>query len=343
MKKFVNIDGNFGRDAIPLAHNALHNPITAEYDKLSFADRLAQIKDHSTPIELEILELFLSVTSGGTMADSSFLDFLRWWALNNYDLTIFKEACLTFKLKDGQSAMARQIFDEAVGTGRLTYQFDAPVASVEDKGSLVVVTTRAGAEYRAKRAISTIPLNVLKDVRFEPPLLPGKRTASEVGHANQCVKVHAEVSNPSLRSFAGWNRGALGMAFGDGTTPAGNTHIVAFGCSYPNLRLEPTAADGREAVEAMSAFAPGEFGDIRRVVFHDWNGDEFARGTWEFLRPGMATEYLDVLRERQGNVLFASADWAMGWRGFIDGAVEDGARAAKELDGELRSCRQGTS
>lgn len=54
----------------------------------------------------------------------------------------------------------------------------------------------------------------------------------------------------------------------------------------------------------------------------------------------MATKYLESLRERQGNVLFASADWSMGWRGFIDGAIEDGARAAMELNKEFSSLKR---
>jgi monoamine oxidase len=48
-------------------------------------------------------------------------------------------------------------------------------------------------------------------------------------------------------------------------------------------------------------------------------------------------KYIDELRERQGNVIFASADWALGWRGFIDGAIEEGARAAIEVKTELQS------
>lgn len=51
----------------------------------------------------------------------------------------------------------------------------------------------------------------------------------------------------------------------------------------------------------------------------------------------MATKYLDDLRKRQGNIVFASADWAIGWRGFIDGAIEDGARAAMEVKKELQA------
>lgn len=56
--------------------------------------------------------------------------------------------------------------------------------------------------------------------------------------------------------------------------------------------------------------------------------------------PHFSFKYLGALRERQGNILFASADWAMGWRGFIDGAIEEGTRAAKAIYGELKDLRQ---
>lgn len=34
------------------------------------------------------------------------------------------------------------------------------------------------------------------------------------------------------------------------------------------------------------------------------------------------------MRAGQGNLFFASSDWALGWRSFIDGAIEEGTRAA---------------
>lgn len=52
--------------------------------------------------------------------------------------------------------------------------------------------------------------------------------------------------------------------------------------------------------------------------------------------PGLVTERLDDLRRRQGNILFANSDWAVGWRSFIDGAIEEGARAAKGVLDDLR-------
>ena len=42
------------------------------------------------------------------------------------------------------------------------------------------------------------------------------------------------------------------------------------------------------------------------------------------------------MRARQGNISFSNADWALGWRSFIDGAIEEGTRAALSLQNDLR-------
>ena len=47
--------------------------------------------------------------------------------------------------------------------------------------------------------------------------------------------------------------------------------------------------------------------------------------------PGMLTSSLSELQRPEGNILFAGADIASGWRGFIDGAIESGATAAQQV------------
>lgn len=49
------------------------------------------------------------------------------------------------------------------------------------------------------------------------------------------------------------------------------------------------------------------------------------------------TLYQEELQSAHGNILFASADWAHGWRAFIDGAIEQGALNAKEVLNHLSS------
>ena len=48
------------------------------------------------------------------------------------------------------------------------------------------------------------------------------------------------------------------------------------------------------------------------------------------------SKYRDELQSRHGNIVFASGDWAHGWRASIDGALEQGTIAAQEITNELR-------
>ena len=95
---------------------------------------------------------------------------------------------LTYKLRDGQSALARRIFDEATAT---------PVKDVVDHGHSVEVTARNGVEvFKARRLVRTVPLNVLHTLAFSPALPTLKTEASLNGHVNQVVKCHPEVGIP---------------------------------------------------------------------------------------------------------------------------------------------------
>lgn len=47
-----------------------------------------------------------------------------------------------------------------------------------------------------------------------------------------------------------------------------------------------------------------------------------------FPAPGLLSTYLKDMRARESNIVFACSDWALGWRSFIDGAIEEGTRAA---------------
>ncbi|KAJ5892050.1 Monoamine oxidase N [Penicillium subrubescens] len=339
-KKFINVDGQFGRSVIPYPHDIEFNMAgVQEYDHMSMAERMAQVSMHLTPLEKNMFEGFLAITHGAKWEEASFFELLRWWALMNYNFPDFMAIGLTYKLRDGQSTLARRIFDEAVATGRLDYTFSTPVKDVVDHGHGVEVTARNGVEvFKGRRLVCTVPLNVLHTLAFTPALPTLKTEASLAGHVNQVVKCHAEVANPEMRSLGATNypSGRLTYTFGDGTTPAGNTHLVAFGSSLPGSHLDPEQ-DIQVTKQAFEAFHPDM--KVQRLVFHNWHKDEFARGAWEWLRPGMTTKYLHALRERHGNVFFASSDSSFGWRGFIDGAIDDGGRVAKIVHDELRVVR----
>lgn len=339
LNKFTNIDGTYGRKTIPLPHDTFRTPESILLDKVSAQDRINDISSTLTPQERAALEASILLASGGTLETTSFHEFLHWWAMCGYSYQGWLDMLITWKFKRGQSTFAIQFFEEALATKRLAYAFNSPVKHIKDTGSKVEVTTRDGRKFQAARVISAMPLNVLNAVSFDPPLSAGKQSALGIGHVNQTVKVHAEISNKDLRSWTGitWLHNELHYAISDGTTPAGNTHIVCFGGQNKHMDPEDDIAKTQRAVSNL--FTPSHYNnaepDIQRLVFHNWSKDEFAKGAWFFSPPGLLSDHLDDMRARHGNIVFANSDWALGWRSFIDGAIEEGERAALEVRRDL--------
>ncbi|KAM3555937.1 hypothetical protein MY1884_005329 [Beauveria asiatica] len=256
---------------------------------------------------------------------------LHWWALSGYTYEGCVNHLVRFKFRGGQSFFAVRFFQEALATGNLSYALSQPVASVEDGAYKITVTTRSGQVFTAKYVISAVPLNVLSSVAFNPPFEEGKATAAKIGHVNQTIKVHAEILDQDLRPFTGisYPHNSLIYGFGDGETPAGNTHVVAFGGQHKHFHPED---DINRTISEFHGFTPMQ---VERGVFHNWCRDEFAKGAWFFPAPGLLASHFDELRARQGNIFFASSNWASGWRSFIDGAIEEGTRAAASVRADL--------
>lgn len=92
-----------------------------------------------------------------------------------------------YRLRDGQTAFARAIFDETVGKG-LAYSFDSPVSEIIDANGTVRVVTERG-EFRAGKVIVTTPLNVSNDIKYFPPLSDTRREAFSTGSVAFAHKV----------------------------------------------------------------------------------------------------------------------------------------------------------
>jgi monoamine oxidase len=105
--------------------------------------------------------------------------------------------------------------------------------------------------------------------------------------------------------------------------------LIAFGPKGADLN----ACD----VDQVSAELRKLFGDLEVVATtgHDWASDEFSRGTWCMFRPGQTTRLLAELQKPEGRVFFAGSDLANGWNGFIDGAIESGIRADREIHARI--------
>jgi lysyl oxidase-like protein 2/3/4 len=74
---------------------------------------------------------------------------------------------------------------------------------------------------------------------------------------------------------------------------------------------------------------------VEAYATHDWMNDPYAKGVWACWGPN-GSRYLEELQKPHGRVIFASADWADGWRGFVDGAIERGQVAVQDVTEMLK-------
>jgi monoamine oxidase len=74
---------------------------------------------------------------------------------------------------------------------------------------------------------------------------------------------------------------------------------------------------------------------VESIIGWDWANDPLALGTWCNFRPGQLAQVLPDLRTTEGRLFFAGRDSAIAWRSSIDGAIEGGYRAARDIDDRL--------
>ncbi|RKL27147.1 hypothetical protein BFJ72_g13380 [Fusarium proliferatum] len=329
------VDGLDSRALMPYPHDPFRKPNPwVRYDHLTIKDRLDQM-DLQTK-ERELFESYISLFGLNSAADTGFTEVLRWYSLSGHSMAGVYELTSFYKLGNGgMTEFARAILNDAP-CDRL---FDTQVSKIDQGQNGVVITAKNGRTISALTVVSTIPLNVLSDIQFSPPLSSLRSEAVQLGQPNMGAKLHFKLRDPEPLWF--------GTASVSDTTPyllafADHTGTKARGPdgTYCVAAVRSNALDDVENVdhaitEFNKAFKPTS--SVQAYLVHDWAKDPFAKGLWSCWAAGSMSKYLPDLQKPHGKVLFASSDFANGWRGFIDGAIESGKRAARDAEAIVRS------
>src|SRR5581483_7362405 len=194
----------------------------------------------------------------------------------------------------------------------------APVTKVKQGVNAVDVTLQNGKVIKAKRVIVAVPLNVLQYIQFEPSLSAAKLAASKEKHSGSGVMVYMRVKGQIPAFWALAHEPEPLSALWMERASERDSLICATGSSPDLLDIHDTA----QVQRALRKFFPDAV--VEETMGYDWHLDPYSRGTWCVYRPNQLTRYWAELRKPEANIYFASSDWASGWRGFMDGAVESG-------------------
>jgi monoamine oxidase len=227
---------------------------------------------------------------------------------------------------------------------RACIQTRTVVTRLAQDGTGVRVTCRTPRGPRvltADRLVCTVPFPVLAGIAVTPPWPADKQRAIREMKLAPVTRTFQQFRRRS------WERQGLGgYALTDLTiqnvysptlTQRGARGILA---SYTGGRrareLGALTEARRQAIVGRDLSTV--FGDLGRVeasVSFVWQDEPFALGGFAYFTPGQLTTLLPLARRVEGRVHFAGEHTSL-WHGWMNGALESGRRAAREVHAALR-------
>jgi monoamine oxidase len=191
----------------------------------------------------------------------------------------------------------------------------------------------------AERAIIALPPALAGRLRYHPAL-PGYRDQfTQRVPMGTVIKVQCLYEAPFWRAEGLTGQvtsdiGAVRITF-DNTPVTGSPGILLGfvegeeGRHWGRRSLEERRA---EVLNCLARY----FGEQARVpqeyVELSWAEEEYSRGCYAgFLPPGVLTSYGEALRAPIGRLHWAGTETATEWNGYMDGALQAGERAAREV------------
>lgn len=241
------------------------------------------------------------------------------------------------RFRNGSQSLSHGLRD---GLEPNTVKYSAVVERVEqDLNSGCQVTTRHGKKFRSERVICTVPSVLLKQITFSPSLSVDKIWLSTYSELGFYAKVFLIYSEPWWRKL-----GLCGLSQG----------------FHGPVSLTRDASNDQDGLFALICFVVGQRGRewaqkeehdrLAEVIAHVdriygvkiprpvetreqiWNEEEFSQGAPCPVVPAYCLRSLSQDQWRpEGFIHFAGTETSTVWKGYMEGALVSGSRAAKEV------------
>ncbi|XP_046561341.1 LOW QUALITY PROTEIN: amine oxidase [flavin-containing] B-like [Haliotis rubra] len=216
----------------------------------------------------------------------------------------------------------------------------SPVTSVTQDDAGAVVHTVDWKVVKSTYLISAIPLPLLSRVSFSPPLPGLKAQLIQRVSMGSIIKTNMFYSTPfwrelDLSGIAMSDTGPSVTCFDDTKPDGSHPAIMAFiladqCCSLCQLTKEERKQKLCQQFAAI--FKCKKFLEPVGYVEKNWMEDVYSGGCYTVaLPPGVLTQYGREIRKPHHRLYFAGTETSTEWMGFMEGAIQAGERAAREV------------
>jgi monoamine oxidase len=222
----------------------------------------------------------------------------------------------------------------------------SPVRRIEYAADGVTIRSDK-ATVTATRAIVAIPPTLAGRIVYDPPL-PGYRDQlTQRFPMGACIKCMAIYEEPFWRA-AGLSGsvvsdlGPLSIIFDN--SPLDGSPGIAVGFLEGHWARELGRVSTEERRTAVLENLVRLFGpraaSPERYLERNWTDEEWSRGCYVgYTAPGVLTAYGPAIRAPIGPIHWAGTETATVWNGYMDGAIQSGDRAAREVLAALMHTR----
>lgn len=216
--------------------------------------------------------------------------------------------------------------------------FEAPVRAIHQDDDGVTLRTDKG-EFSAARVVIAIPPALASRIHYDAPLPSLRDGLMQRMPMGSVIKVHIAYDKPFWRK-----KGLAGMAVSDShafnvafdQTPEDESVGIIVGFIDGDHATEMSSvgdnARREEVVKALTDYFGPEAREPVDYVDQDWTAEEWSRGCYvAHMAPGVMTRFGEALRAPVGRIHWAGTETATDWQGYMDGALQSGIRAAKEV------------
>lgn len=216
---------------------------------------------------------------------------------------------------------------------------NARVMRIQQTGDGVVLRTQSGEEFRAAKVIIAVPPPMLTSIEFEPTLPQERLRLQANTQMGVAYKALAVFPTPFWRPRFGGECVVLdapARGIFDSSPPSSSApgHLCILVCGSPARTLDSLSPQTRMEM-LLGPLVPLLGPEILQPAeWHEkaWHQDEFCGGGYMAVpKLGTTEGLMPMPHEKIGDVHWAGTETASGHPGYIEGAIESGQRAAKEI------------
>jgi monoamine oxidase len=255
-------------------------------------------------------------------------------------LSPYEESDQRYHIRGGNDqlvhAMAQRLDDRLVSSQRLL----AMQRNSDGRYRLTFSRDQATRDELADRVILALPFTLLRQVDLSRAALrPRKEKAiRELGMGrNTKLQLQFKQRYWQQRMADGETRlaGCYQTTWDVTRAQSGAAGILNFfsgGSTATRAGEGETDDRARDALTDLERAMPGISAQWNgKAIRNAWDRNPWTLGSYALFKPGQYTTLNGILDEREGAVHFAGEQTSQDWAGFMNGAVESGQRAAREV------------